>query len=220
VVYAEPAGAVETRYRLRCLQGGLRGTELDLLSPFKTLTPVVRDLDPIYPKAPDLCLAAFDELTALGLDAFTRKHDPYWDIPLNMNLPKPVIDLPGLPQDAGADGHATAESSTVGFTLAPIEDRPPGRGRPPKVVPAPRPVIGDLFASQPVELRGAVEAYGTIKRLLDQWGVITSVDAQMATGLESADVRPMLKKLVDEGFARVEGVTKGTRYVRIRGAVG
>lgn len=30
----------------------------------------------------------------IGLDAFTRKHDPYNDIPLNENLPEPVIDLP------------------------------------------------------------------------------------------------------------------------------
>ena len=35
------------------------------------------------PKAPELCLAMFDELKAIGLDAFTKKHDPYWDIPLN-----------------------------------------------------------------------------------------------------------------------------------------
>lgn len=47
-----------------------------------------------YPQAPDLCLTAFDELTTLGLDAFTRKHDPYHDIPLNESLPKPVIDIP------------------------------------------------------------------------------------------------------------------------------
>jgi Eco57I restriction-modification methylase len=47
-----------------------------------------------YPKAPDLCLAAFDELTKIGLDAFCKKHDPYHDIPLNTALPKPVIDLP------------------------------------------------------------------------------------------------------------------------------
>ena len=39
-------------------------------------------------------MAAFDELKALGLDAFVRKHDPYWDVPLNENLPQPVIDLP------------------------------------------------------------------------------------------------------------------------------
>jgi hypothetical protein len=42
-----------------------------------------------YPKAPALCLAKFDELKRIGLDAFTKKHDPYWDIPLNENLPQP-----------------------------------------------------------------------------------------------------------------------------------
>ncbi len=36
----------------------------------------------------------YDELKSIGLDAFTKKHDPYWDIPLNENLPQPVIDLP------------------------------------------------------------------------------------------------------------------------------
>ena len=52
-----------------------------------------------YRKAPELCLARFDELKQLGLDKFTRKYDPYWDIPLNENLPQPVIDLP-LPAEA------------------------------------------------------------------------------------------------------------------------
>jgi len=57
-----------------------------------------------YPKALELCLARFDELKAIGLDAFTKKYDPYWDIPLNENLPQPVIDLPV----------AEAEQSTLG----------------------------------------------------------------------------------------------------------
>lgn len=47
-----------------------------------------------YPKAPELCLEKFDELKATGLEAFTQKHDPSWDIPLNESLPQPVIDLP------------------------------------------------------------------------------------------------------------------------------
>lgn len=47
-----------------------------------------------YPKAPALCLAAFDELKEIGLDAFARRHDPYHDVPLNESLPKPVIDIP------------------------------------------------------------------------------------------------------------------------------
>ncbi len=59
-----------------------------------------------YPKAPALCLAMYDELKSLGLDAFTKKHDPYWDIPLNESLPQPVIDLP-IPAEGGGDGNPT-----------------------------------------------------------------------------------------------------------------
>lgn len=57
-----------------------------------------------YPKAPEKCLAAFDDLKQVGLDAFVRKHDPYHDIPLNENLPKPVIELqiPGGPAEGTA----------------------------------------------------------------------------------------------------------------------
>jgi len=40
-----------------------------------------------------LCLEKWDELHRIGLDAFTRKYDPYHDIPLVETLPKPVIDL-------------------------------------------------------------------------------------------------------------------------------
>jgi len=46
-----------------------------------------------YPKAPELCLAKFDELKQIGLEAFTKKHDPYWDIPLNENPPQPDPDV-------------------------------------------------------------------------------------------------------------------------------
>ena len=49
-----------------------------------------------YPRAPELCLAKFDELAAVGLEAFTRKYDPYWDVPLVESLPEPVIELPAL----------------------------------------------------------------------------------------------------------------------------
>jgi hypothetical protein len=61
------------------------------------------------PKAPELCLAAFDELTHIGLDAFCKKHDPYWDIPLVTTRPKPVIDLPtGKVQEDTSDFQLTA----------------------------------------------------------------------------------------------------------------
>ena len=63
-----------------------------------------------YPKAPDLCLAMFDELRATGSDAFTKKHDPYWDIPVNENLPEPVINLPGY-RPAGDDAFSLDTTS-------------------------------------------------------------------------------------------------------------
>jgi hypothetical protein len=34
-----------------------------------------------------LCLARFDELKSISLDALTEQHDAYWDIPLDENLP-------------------------------------------------------------------------------------------------------------------------------------
>jgi hypothetical protein len=43
-----------------------------------------------------LCLARFDELKSIGLEALTKKHDPYWDIPLDENRPQAVIKLRGV----------------------------------------------------------------------------------------------------------------------------
>lgn len=48
VVHVEPAGE-QQRFRLRSLQGSLRGHELDLLSPFEEITPITTDLDPARP---------------------------------------------------------------------------------------------------------------------------------------------------------------------------
>jgi len=80
-----------------------------------------------YRKAPELCLARFDELKQLGLDAFTRKYDPYWDIPLNGNLPQPVIDLP-LPGESMDGGRGTADESDGEFRLTGTT-KPTRRGR-------------------------------------------------------------------------------------------
>jgi hypothetical protein len=35
-----------------------------------------------HPDRPVDCLAEFDRLKAMGLAAFCRRHDPYWDVPL------------------------------------------------------------------------------------------------------------------------------------------
>jgi hypothetical protein len=71
-----------------------------------------------YPKAPALCLAKFDELKQAGLEAFTRKYDPYWEIPLNESLPQPVIELPSVGPEASDR-----------FTLGDNEPRTKRRGR-------------------------------------------------------------------------------------------
>jgi hypothetical protein len=79
-----------------------------------------------YKDAPRQCLAAFDELQSLGLEAFTKKHDPYWDIPLNENLPQPVIDLPipAAPPDAAPD---KSHRELFDFQTTPVS---PDNGRP------------------------------------------------------------------------------------------
>lgn len=70
-----------------------------------------------YPRAPERCLAAFDDLRRDGLDAFLKAHDPYADIPLNESLPRPVIDLP-IPGAAAA-----ATTTAEGFQLQPSEPK-------------------------------------------------------------------------------------------------
>jgi hypothetical protein len=45
-----------------------------------------------FMRAPEFCLAAFDQLAATGLDAFCRAHDPYIDVPLVTKTARPVIN--------------------------------------------------------------------------------------------------------------------------------
>ena len=48
VVHSEPAGE-QQRFRLRCLQGDLRGIEFDLLHPFETITPIAKRIVNLAP---------------------------------------------------------------------------------------------------------------------------------------------------------------------------
>jgi hypothetical protein len=45
----------------------------------------------------EFCVAAFDELAATGLDAFCRKHDPYFDIPLATAHAQPAMHVNAAP---------------------------------------------------------------------------------------------------------------------------
>jgi hypothetical protein len=73
LAYTQNLGS-QVLHRLRGIDGHFAGQEIDLLEPFDEIIPVARELRPDRP-------------------AFTQKHDPYWNIPLNENLPQLVIDL-------------------------------------------------------------------------------------------------------------------------------
>lgn len=135
-----------------------------------------------YPQAPALCLAAYDELEQIGLEAFARRHDPYWDIPLNEALPRPVIELPALAPAAG-EPRPAQQALDLGEAQARSSDQ-----------------AGD---------------YDRLKALLAAQVVVTSGSAQEALGLDAAAVRPLLRRLVDEGLARQEGERRGTRYRKL-----
>ena len=160
-----------------------------------------------YPKAPFLCLDAFDELQEVGIESFTKKYDPYWDIPLNDNLPHPVIDL-AIPGKGAAslgplfDG---AAEESIGL------EQPPVRA-------------SLSTAALPNQQKGSAKpspssngAFTTIAELLRSRGVITSSDAQQVTGLDAAGVRPYLQQLVQQGLAVTEGQRRGMRYRRVDG---
>ncbi len=63
----------------------------------------------------------------------------------------------------------------------------------------------------------AVDPYVTLLSALRTQGSLASADAQVATGLAAAAVRPLLQRLVAEGAAKVEGQKRGTRYVASKG---
>lgn len=163
-----------------------------------------------YPAAPVLCLDAFDELQQIGLDTFTQKHDPYWDIPLNEALPKPVIDLP-LPaaEEVPAEGpffDRQGQGALIPPYLGPLFENAP---QPERAPPSRR-----SRAKQPASTWND-ETYELIALLLDERGVIASADAQELTSLDAAAVRPYLQRLIDDGKATLEGQRRGAKYRRV-----
>lgn len=171
-----------------------------------------------YPRAPQLCLARFDELKAIGLEAFTRKYDPYWDIPLNENLPQPVIDLP-IPAEAeqaatGRRGRGRRRDVT-GQQMLNLDGEPPagteaGEPAPPRRGrrrrASPRAANSDAPADDG-------RAYNELLAYLRNQRTITSADAQQLLGLTATAVRPLLRRLVEEGHAATQGRGRATTYL-------
>jgi len=63
---------------------------------------------------------------------------------------------------------------------------------------------------------GNGDTYRQFTALLAQRGALTNGEAQAALGVDGAAARALLRRLVDEGLAAVEGQKRGTRYVRRR----
>jgi hypothetical protein len=143
-----------------------------------------------YPSAPTACLAAFDELLRDGEESFKRNRDPYWDIPLHEDNAQPMLELPSI------DG---------GEEFGPLFGASAAR---------PEPLTSPRAAPRPPHTESN-QAYDTLKALLQDRGDISSGDAQDATGLDAAGVRPLLRRLVDEGLAETEGQRRGMRYRRL-----
>lgn len=142
-----------------------------------------------YPEALNLCLAASDELEVLGLDAFSRKYDPYSDIGLNQDLAKPAVDLPQL------NGSDPAVEEDGQLLLLAGEDS-----------------LGASASCQKPEQGHSRDIFGLVSALLETRGEITSRHAQDLTGLDANAVRPYLERLVEEGLAVKEGQRRGTKY--------
>ena len=184
-----------------------------------------------YPQAPQRCLAAFDELQALGLEAFSKRHDPYWDLPLNEALPQVSgfrfqvsgVEGQGVEERGGAPTQSrrgrNLKSDTRNLTPAPQLPLDLGATTPPA-----QQVLDFAAASaarQPAHKAAEASAgdvaehYERVRALLTERGHLTSGEVQRALGADAALVRALLKRLVEDGLARVEGEKRGTRYVAV-----
>src|ERR1035438_2374901 len=131
LVYTQNLGS-QVLHRLRGIEGDFAGQELDLLGPFDEITPVAHELRPEKPN----WLAyhqAFLLEQAFGMDALSAvqpgrlRIEPYQlvpvlrAIPLNENLPQPVIDLPIPPSALKEDAapYRTRELFDFQTTTAP-----------------------------------------------------------------------------------------------------
>jgi hypothetical protein len=157
-----------------------------------------------YPRAPELCISKYDELIAIGFESFSRKYDCYWDIPLNKTVPHPSIDL-SIPEM----GTSTPGQSAFGFESIPVAEYPTQTGD----LGLKR--VADGGGISPVLMSSEAQGdnYRRLRQLLEQQKVITSVDAQNLLGLDSASVRPLLKRLVEDKLAVTKGRHRGLRYV-------
>ena len=141
-----------------------------------------------WPDTPNRCLSFFDEIQENGLENFTRAYDPYFDVPLSESLPERAINIP---MPAATEDN---KQHTFAFTDATIGP-------------------GGLTALAPAD--GNEEAFRRLRALLANRRQITNADAQSALGCTAAQSRLILKRLVEEHYAVIEGRGRSTRYIAV-----
>jgi hypothetical protein len=146
--------------------------------------------------APSLCIRKFDELKVIGLQEFVNKYDPYWDIPLNENLAQSVIDIPVPAIEPEPQGMLALDHGET--SSAPAQPRRHARASRDNGTDFPE--------------------YDRVRQLLFERGRLGSSDVQNALGFNATHTRTLLQRLVDDGFAVVEGRGRATRYVARREA--
>ncbi|MBK9364598.1 MAG: SWIM zinc finger family protein [Rubrivivax sp.] len=103
--------------------------------------------------------------------------------------------------DLGALFGLEMDGSTATASAAPMQPRPAARpGR------AARPAAKPTRARDPAS---------RLLAALRQAGSLDNAAARAATGLDAEAVRPLLRQLVADGHARVQGQRRGTRYVAV-----
>jgi hypothetical protein len=108
--------------------------------------------------------------------------------------------------DIGALFGLEMEGSTAAAKAAPRESQAA-----PKPVAAARP--GTKPAGPGARPARAHDPASRLLAALRRAGSLDNAAARAATGLDAAAVRPLLRQLVADGHARVQGQGRGTRYV-------
>ncbi len=88
-------------------------------------------------------------------------------------------------------------------------------GKPARAPSVAQPVQAVRSSAKPARVKRAVDPASRLLAALHQARSLDNAAARAATGLDAEAVRPLLKQLVADGHARVQGQGRGTRYVAV-----
>lgn len=117
--------------------------------------------------------------------------------------------------DVGALFGLEMDGAAAAATAAPIQ--PQAAAKPVRAAsPGAKPSRPSAKPSRPgAKLARARDPASRLLAALRQAGSLDNAAARAATGLDAEAVRPLLRQLVADGHARVQGQRRGTRYVAV-----